>query len=240
MFFDRITIHRACSHVQLLDGNRRSGYASKKTCAEMRMNRPAGPQGRAMQPFYQGKIDNFCAIYAVLNALQVLFRITPLHARTIFSRTLLECTHDLPAFQDILEHHTDYVSLVDTMLNDIRLHEFPQLRVEKPFVPGAPREEIWETLRSCACPSLPRVAVFRFLRMIPPEEKPYADHWTVGHSMDAAGLHLLDCSMEAGGLYCISFSRLIDREPPPQHEYIIIPSESVRILSTSGAIPSPV
>ena len=26
-----------------------------------------------MQAFFQGKVDNFCAIYAVLNALQVLY-----------------------------------------------------------------------------------------------------------------------------------------------------------------------
>ena len=39
-----------------------------------------------MQPFYQGKIDNFCAMYAVLNALQVLFSLTPHQARRIFNR----------------------------------------------------------------------------------------------------------------------------------------------------------
>ena len=189
-----------------------------------------------MQPFYQGKVDNFCAIYAVLNALQVLFHNTPLHARTIFNRTLLECSRNPAVFQDILEHRTDYVDLVDTMLDDIRAHEFPQLRVEKPFASGASREEVWELLRSCACPPLPRVAVFRFLRIIPPKEKPYVDHWTVGHSMDISGLHLLDCSLEAGGLYCLSFARVADKNPPPRREYVVIPSECVRVLSTSGAM----
>ena len=190
-----------------------------------------------MQPFYQGKVDNFCALYAVLNALQVLFHITPLEGRAIFNRTLLRCIHDPAAFQNILEHRTDYTDVVDAMCEDVRAHEFPGLRVERPFGPGASREEVWEMLRSCACPPLPRVAVFRFLRMIPPRETPYIDHWTVGHSMDVSGLHLLDCSLEAGGLYCLSFSRVADAaDPPPRREYVVIPSECVRVLSSSGAM----
>ncbi len=188
-----------------------------------------------MQPFTQGKVDNFCAIYAVLNALQVLFHISPLQGRAIFNRALLSSIQDPVTFRNILEHRTDYTALVDALCEDVRVHEFPTLRVEAPLGPGASREEVWELLRSCACPPLPRVSVFRFLRVIPPQKTPCIDHWTVGHSMDISGLHLLDCSLEANALYCISFSRVADKDPPPQREYIVIPSECVRVLSTSGA-----
>ena len=191
-----------------------------------------------MQAFYQGKIDNFCAYYAVLNALQVLFRITPQHARKIFNRVLYGQIRNPAVFLDILEHKTDYVAQVDSMLENIQRIDFPQLRVESPLLPGASCQEIWETLRIAASPSLPVVSVFRFLRMVPQRKQPYSDHWTVGHYMDAGGLHLLDCSLEPGGLYCLPFSRISDR--PREREYVVIPPESVRILSASGVMHSPV
>ena len=125
-----------------------------------------------MQPFYQGKIDNFCAVYAVLNALQVLFSIGPHQARRIFNRTLYAHAADPDMFARILEHRTDYVSLVDSMLDDVRRHEFPGLYVSAPFRADTPCEQVWETLRSCARPPMPLVSVFRFLRIAPPSEKP--------------------------------------------------------------------
>jgi hypothetical protein len=186
-----------------------------------------------MQAFYQGKVDNFCAIYSVLNALQVLFTLTPLQGRTIFNRTLKNLARKPEDFARVLEHHTDYVFLVDAMLSDIKAHEFPQLKVEAPFGPTVPCQQVWEVLRSCARPPMPLISIFRFLRIIPPSEKPYVDHWTVGHYMDMEGLHFLDCSLEAGGIYCLPYARVTDRSRPHNREYVVIPPESVRILSVS-------
>ena len=107
-----------------------------------------------MQPFYQGKIDNFCAMYAVLNALQVLFNIGPLQARRLFNLTLSAQAADAENFRRILEHKTDYLTLVDDMLDDVRRNEFPSLQVRAPFTADATSEEVWETLRSCACPPM--------------------------------------------------------------------------------------
>lgn len=193
-----------------------------------------------MQPFYQGKIDNFCAAYAVLNALQVLFRLTPLQARKIFNRTLMRHSSDPEEFRKILEHRTDYVALVDSMLADVQENEFPGLRVEAPFGPEVSCRQVWEALRSCARPPLPLVSVFRFLRIIPPDEKIYVDHWTVGHYMNMEGFHFLDCSLEAGGLFCLPYAKLTDREKPLSREYVVIPPESVRILSVSRSAALPV
>ena len=55
-----------------------------------------------MQAFFQGKVDNFCAVYAVLNALQLLYAITPLEARRIFNRTLMDISADREAFRRVL------------------------------------------------------------------------------------------------------------------------------------------
>ena len=189
--------------------------------------------GDSMHALYQGKIDNFCAMYAVLNAVQVLFGLAPLHARKIFNRAMMEQARDLENFQRILEHRTDYVALVDRMIEDIQENDFPRLKVEAPFGPHTPYQTVWEGLRSCAEPSLPRVSVFRFLRFAPPHEKPYVDHWTVGHYMDTEGLHFLDCSLEAGALYSLPYVRLTDIDKPLRRDYVVIVPESVRILSVS-------
>ena len=194
----------------------------------------------AMQPFYQGKIDNFCAMYAVLNALQVLFSIGPHQARRIFNRALYAQAADPDMFGKILEHRTDYVSLVDFMLEDVRRHEFPGLCVSAPFAPDASCDQVWEALRSCARPPMPLVSIFRFLRIAPPSERPYVAHWTVGHYMDMEGLHFLDCSLEAGALFCLPYAKLTDPWRPLSREYVVIPPESVRILSVSRAVGLPV
>ena len=131
------------------------------------------------------------------------------------------------------------VSLVDSMLDDVRRHEFPGLYVSAPFRPDTPCEQVWETLRSCARPPMPLVSVFRFLRIAPPSEKPYVDHWTVGHYMDMEGLHFLDCSLEAGALYCLPYAKLTDPWRPLSREYVVIPPESVRILSVSRSAGLP-
>ncbi len=185
-----------------------------------------------MQAFFQGQVDNFCAVYAVLNALQVLFGITVLQARKIYNRTLLSHSADPEKFSRILNHRTDYIELVDAMLDDVRAHEFPDLRVEAPFSRDASCRQVWEVLRTCASPPMPLISVFRFLRFMPGNEKPYVDHWTAGHYMDREGLHFLDCSMEAGGLYCLPASKLTDRDAPLSRDYVVIPPESVRVLSS--------
>ena len=231
--------------VQLLDGISGEGYALKKRKTEGWL--PAGAQvllprltGEFMQPFYQGKIDNFCAAYAVLNALQVLFSLSPLQARRIFNRTLSAQAADAENFRRILEHKTDYTALVDFMLDDVRKNEFPDLRVSAPFAADASCQEVWEALRSCARPPMPLISVFRFLRLAPTSEKPYVDHWTVGHYMDMEGLHFLDCSLEAGALYCLPYAKLTDAWRPLSRDYVVIPPESVRILSLSRSAALPV
>ena len=233
--------------VQLLDGISGEGYAIKKRKTEGwlpagAVGPPASPPARefAMQPFYQGKIDNFCAMYAVLNALQVLFNLPPLQARKIFNRAMSAQAVDAENFRRILEHRTDYTALVDFMLDDVRQNEFPELRVSAPFAAEASCQEVWETLRSCARPPMPLVSVFRFLRFAPPSEKPYVDHWTVGHYMDMEGLHFLDCSLEAGALYCLPYAKLTDSWRPLSRDYVVIPPESVRILSLSRSAALPV
>ena len=139
----------------------------------------------------------------------------------------------------MLEHKTDYVAEVDAMLASVQEADFPRLHVQAPLGSDATCEQAWEALRASSVPSLPRVPVFRFMRFMPGQEKPYVDHWTTGRAMDTQGLHFMDCSMEAGGLYCLPYSKVTDRDRPLDRDYVVIPPESIRILSAgrSAALP---
>ena len=90
-----------------------------------------------MKPFHQGKLDVFCAMYAVLNALQLTHNVRTLQARDIFHETLLQLAASPEAFRSVLHQKTDYVPLVDGMLK-VQAHTFP-LRVEAPFAGGTAR-----------------------------------------------------------------------------------------------------
>ena len=67
------------------------------------------------KPFFQGKLDTFCAIYAVLNALRLTHGIQTLKARDILNETLLSLAGKPDALRAVLEQDTDYMQLVDDM-----------------------------------------------------------------------------------------------------------------------------
>ena len=84
-----------------------------------------------VKPFFQGKLDTFCAIYAVLNALRLTHGIRVLKARDILNETLLALAGAPEAFRAVLEQETDYLDLVDGMLR-AQSRSFP-LEVRAPF-----------------------------------------------------------------------------------------------------------
>lgn len=182
-----------------------------------------------MQPFYQGKIDTFCAIYAVLNALQILHGITPGQARELFNEVLVRESRSEARFRDVLTHRTDYVEMVDRMLEAVR-PRFP-LTIGAPFAPGTPHAEVWDALVDHAAPDRRRTSVFRFLRYVPLRATPVVDHWTTARDVDDSGLHLFDCSLEPGGVYCLRGGELADQAALRPREYFVIPPECVRLLT---------
>lgn len=182
-----------------------------------------------MQPFYQGKVDTFCAVYAVLNALQILHDISPAQGRELFNATLMRESRDEERFLEILTRRTDYVDLVDRMLERVRFR-YP-LKVRAPFGPGTPHSEVWDALVEYARPDLRRTGVFRFLRCVPQRARPVIDHWTAARHEDESGLHLFDSSLEPGGVYCLRGEELADGFEPLPREYFVIPPECVRLLS---------
>ena len=182
-----------------------------------------------MQPVYQGKIDTFCAVYAVLNALQILHGITPAQARELFNEVLVRESRNEVRFRDVLAHRTDYVDLVDQMLEAVR-PRYP-LIIRAPFASGTPHAEVWNALVEYAAPERRRTGVFRFLRYVPLRDTPVVDHWTTARDVDKSGLHLFDSSLEPGGVYCLRGGELADQAALRPHEYFVIPPECVRLLS---------
>lgn len=148
-----------------------------------------------LKPFYQGKLDTFCAIYAVLNALRLTHGIRTLKARGILNDTLLSLSLRPAYFSDVLNMRTDYVDLVDSILNSVA--ESMPLEVERPFPHGATVDEFWQRTGGWLAGSENRAVVLRFLRFLKPDAEPLNRHWTTADKLKDDVMHLFDCSHEA-------------------------------------------
>ncbi len=217
-----------------------------------------------MKPFFQGKIDVFCALYAVLNGLKVTHKIRTLQARDIFHETLLGISQNAKVFKAILEQKTDYIALVDAMLN-IQSQKFA-LTVERPFEnsqgnPPSP-DQLWDTIAQWLAPNnssnLPapsksrvarstdpaisfsgRAVIFRFIRYLMPHTEPINRHWTTAYYMADDELHFFDCSLEENAIYNVKAGEFVtDPQKINSHCLYCIEPNSLRLLapnSTQGA-----
>lgn len=164
------------------------------------MNTSPFVHSRSAQPFYQGKLDVFCALYAVLNGIRLTHGISTLQARDVLHSTLLSLASDLPTFQAVLEQRTDYIAVVDGMLRSLA-RSYP-LQVVKPFT-EAPAPEpalLWNVCASFMNGGTNRTVLFRFFRYITPDTPPVNRHWTAVERMRGKSMHLFDCSHEPGAI----------------------------------------
>ncbi len=204
-----------------------------------------------MKPFYQGKVDVFCALYAVLNGLKITHHIRTLEARDIFHDTLMGLAQNNQIFRAVLDQRTDYVAMVDAMLN-IQAKKRP-LHIERPYENNAELhtpsvEHVWNTLEMWLAPNaapsaskLPRiperVAIFRFLRYLMPGSDPVNRHWTTAYKMENGQLHFFDCSMEETAIYSITPESFVTRPQEISAEKLIcFEPHSLRLLSPLGKI----
>lgn len=154
-----------------------------------------------LKPFYQGKLDVFCAMYAVLNGLRITHGIRTLKARDILNDTLLGLSINPAAFRAVLNQETDYVALVDSMLRVVA-KKYP-LQVVKPFgVENLPDEEtFWQSCREWlnpgGKPAENRAIIMRFSRYDKIDQAPLVRHWTTVDTIDDQSMHLFDSSHEA-------------------------------------------
>ncbi len=186
-------------------------------------------RGVMKEPFYQGKIDNFCAIYAVLNAVQLLHNLSATQARNIFNLFLVQSAMDTRHFWDMLTHRTDYVRDVDILLGMIK-STYP-LKVEAPFSGAEDCRDLWRSLTGRADAEHGSVVLFRFMRYKAGNNTPSIDHWSCAGRTEEGFLPLFDCSLEASGLYRLSAGMLESEVAERPREYVIIPPKAVRFVS---------
>jgi hypothetical protein len=184
-----------------------------------------------LKPFYQGKLDTFCAIYAVLNALRLTHGIRTLNARDLLNETLLSLADRPGALRAVLEQGTDYLDLVDNLLAAAG-KKFP-LKIHKPFEGNdrPPPREVWKTCQAWFEGGTPRAVVLRFLRSLKPEAPPLSRHWTTADRMDDKSLHLFDCSHEAEAILNIRRESFVTRQEEVNNEQLLfIQPSSLRFL----------
>lgn len=160
-------------------------------------------------PFYQGKLDMFCAPYAVFNAFQLLSDLRPGQARKMLSAYLLDLSAAPERFRAFLALETDYEDVVDDLLT--RYSSRLAVEVSRPFARGR-RVSVSDLLARCRqwlAPGNGQLILCRFLRCIAPSTPPVNRHWTVCDAITRDALRLFDCSHEPHSLHRLPFRELV-------------------------------
>ena len=181
-------------------------------------------------PLYQGQIDVFCAMYAVLNGLRITHGIRSLAARSIFHNTLLELAADRETFAEVLDQRTDYQVLVDAMLSG-QVFQRP-LSVRRPFAreAGTSIDEVWKCLTDWLGTSPKHAALFRFIRYLPPDGRPHIFHWSCGDRIENTTLYLFDSSREPGSLHALERAGLVCRMEDGGNDKVCLEPHTIRLL----------
>lgn len=187
-----------------------------------------------MKPFFQGKLDVFCAMYAVLNGLKVTHNIGVIPARDILHETLMQLATQPDVLRTVLEQRTDYISLVDTMLS--AQCKVRPLHVEQPFplqttAPQPSSAQVFDRCAKWLDEGPKRAIVLRFSRYITAEAPPLNRHWTTAHWADGDTLHLFDCSHEAGAITTITKDAFVTLDHDiSRHCLLCVEPPSIRFL----------
>lgn len=186
-----------------------------------------------LKPFYQGKLDTFCAVYAVLNALRLTHGIRTLKARDILNETILNLAMKPALLHAVLNQNTDYIDLVDHVLA-VQASRMP-LQVARPFKNSATPDEFWQVCKDWVGESgqeRHRAVVFRFLRHVTPEKPPLNRHWTTADFVKGDVLHLFDCSHEAEAILNIKKDSFVTEAGKVDKNHLLyIPPAAVRLVA---------
>lgn len=188
-----------------------------------------------IKPFFQGKLDTFCAIYAVLNAYRLLYGMRKLKARDILNETLIELSANRKEFERVLNQETDYIGLVDHLLN--KYAKKLSYKWSKPYADKnrVSKEEMWTDFQNWLGEypdhSKNRTLVFRFLKFLNADQAPLNRHWTTGEYVKNDYLHLFDSSHEAEAILNVHRDAFVtDAKDIDADHLIVIPPSAVRLL----------
>lgn len=181
-----------------------------------------------MQPFHQGQLDVFCAIYAVINGLRLTHGIRMATAREILHETLLTLATDRDAFAAVLNQATDYTDLVDDLLERQRC-ELGLRALTLPKDGHAPDALLTRLDGWLASPG--RAAVFRFVRYLPFNGQPYIHHWTCARAVEDGAIRLFDSSRDEGAVHAIDQAQLVTAPGEGGVGRILVEPCTVRLLA---------
>ena len=175
--------------------------------------------GAIMNPLYQGKIDNFCAAYSVLNAFRLVSGISAFQARDILNHVFIEEAKDIENWERIVKHECNYLNMVRSILEKWKVElnyqyfcPFAYTGKEEPIMgndflhPQVDLDTVWETLMQFV-KYKKGTAVIRFCRFLPKQIGPIVDHWSTVAKIDEHEMVLYDCSLEATGWYLLEKER---------------------------------
>jgi hypothetical protein len=183
-----------------------------------------------MHPYFQGQLDVFCAIYAVLNGLVITHRLRAEAARSILHESILDMAKDPENFRQLLDQTIEFHDLVDRILNREVLRQ--NLLVRDPFGPRpiAPQEQVWDQLERWL--GLPRrAAVLRFVRPLPLPGEPLVRHWTTAGEIRDGAVVLFDCSQEKSAIHEIGKSRMVTDPENLRPGQVYVDPSSIRLMS---------
>jgi hypothetical protein len=185
-----------------------------------------------LKPYYQGQIDVFCAIYAVINALALICGIRAGTARGILHETLLNMAGNPAAFRQQLDQSMEYHDLVDQILNrELQRHA---VLVRTPFgMDKTTAEDLWQTLARWLEPPK-RAAILRFVRPLSLPGEPLIRHWTTVRRIRDGGLELFDCSLERHATRAIDRASIRTGEDGLHPGLIYVDPSSIRLLAPAA------
>ncbi|MCT4534374.1 hypothetical protein [Halodesulfovibrio sp.] len=167
-----------------------------------------------MEAFFQGKLDNFCALYAVLNAMQRTHGINHWSARKLFHAGLIGLSKNAESWGKIVWNDTDYIAEVRSFIEIINA-EGTSLQYTHPFPDGkAGIAEVldaigsWSSLESDESASLRersggKAVVLQFKRFLPFRGAPLINHWTAVKEFAGNEIRFMDSSLEKTATYAL-------------------------------------
>lgn len=191
-----------------------------------------------MQSLYQGKIDVFCAAYAVLNGLRTTHNLQLLRCRELFHQALQNIAQDPTIFAKVLAQNTDYVFWVDQMLQEHA--KLGILDIKKPFATTLPQPaELFGCIERWITTEIRAAALFQFVRQLPlTGQKIY--HWTACSHLKDNVLYFNDSCLDDTALHSIAKNNLIPEPTAENSDQIYIFPHTLRLIKPKlGPRPVP-
>lgn len=184
-----------------------------------------------LKPFYQGKLDSFCAIYAVLNCLRLVRGLRGDKARNIFNDALCILANSPDLFRAVVKQDTDYMKVVDTLLG-FQANAYC-LTIDRPYsaqdVPDP--QGLQDVCKNWLEGDRNRAVILRFMRYVKPGSPPVNRHWTTVDKVDKRTIHLFDSSHEAEAVLNIASDSFVTRPSAVEEKKLIyIQPDSLRLV----------